>query len=108
MPTYMSQGRYSREAMKGMMAPPEDRGEAIAKLFESVGGRLISFYVTFGEYDWVTIFEAPDEVAASAALIAGAASGGISDMKTILIMSASDAKRAFSRAQEAAKSFRSA
>ena len=106
MPTYMSQGRYSRDAVKGMLASPEDRTQAVSKLVESVGGRLISYYVTFGEYDWMVIVEAPDESAMSAVVIAAAASGGVSDTKTTLIMSGSDAKRAFSKAQEIAKSYK--
>ena len=106
MPTYMSQGRYSGGAIKGMLASPEDRTEAVSKLVQSAGGRLISYYVTFGEYDWMIIVEAPDEIAVSAAVIAAAAGGGVSDMKTTLIMSGSDAKRAFSKAQEVAKSYK--
>jgi uncharacterized protein with GYD domain len=106
MPTYMSQGRYSRDAMKGMLASPEDRTEAVSKLVQGVGGRLISYYVTFGEYDWMIIVEAPDEVAVSAAVIAAAAGGSVTDIKTTLIMSGSDAKRAFGKAQEVAKLYR--
>ena len=108
MPTYMCQGRYSRDAMKGMMASPEDRTEAISKLAQAVGGRLVSYYVTFGEYDWVLFMEAPDEIAVSAAVIAAAAGGGVTDMKTTVVMSGRDAMRAFGKAQDVAKSFRSA
>jgi hypothetical protein len=37
MPIYMSQGRYSREAIKGMLASPEDRTEAVSKLIQGAG-----------------------------------------------------------------------
>mgnify|MGYP003694453557 CR=1 FL=1 len=34
---------------KGMVARPEDRAEALSRLFAKAGGRLIGFYLTFGE-----------------------------------------------------------
>jgi hypothetical protein len=52
MPIYITQGRYTREAIKGMIVKPEDRAEAISRLIAKVGGRLIGFYLTFGEYDF--------------------------------------------------------
>ena len=35
MPTFVIQGRYNRDAIKGMIANPEDRAEAAAKLSRS-------------------------------------------------------------------------
>ena len=48
MPIYISRGRFTSNAVKGMLAKPEDREVSVAKLFESVGGRLIKWYLTFG------------------------------------------------------------
>jgi uncharacterized protein with GYD domain len=42
MTIYISQGRYTAEAIRAMTAKPEDRSEAIAELLAAVGGRLIS------------------------------------------------------------------
>ena len=64
MPIYISRGRFTSDAVKGMLAKPENREEAVAKLFESVGGRLISWYLTFGHHDWLVIAGFPDEKAA--------------------------------------------
>jgi uncharacterized protein with GYD domain len=41
MPIYISRGRFTSDAVKGMVAKPENREEAVSKLFESVGGRLV-------------------------------------------------------------------
>src|SRR5262249_32308366 len=41
-------GRYTADAVKSMLARPENREEAVAKLFKSVGGKLIGWYLTFG------------------------------------------------------------
>ena len=51
MPVFVTQGRYSQSAVKAMIAQPEDRGGAVAKLSERAGGMLIEYYVLFGEYD---------------------------------------------------------
>ena len=32
MPIYITQGRYTREAIKGMIIKPEDRAEAVPRL----------------------------------------------------------------------------
>ena len=62
MPLYMSQFSYKPEAMAAMINNPGDRSAKVAKHLEQVGGKLISFYFTFGEYDGICIYEAPDGV----------------------------------------------
>ena len=44
MPIYISRGRYTADAVKSVLARPENREEAVAKLFKSVGGKLIGWY----------------------------------------------------------------
>ncbi len=41
MPINISRGRLTSDAVKGMLAKPEDREEAVAKLFKSVEGGSI-------------------------------------------------------------------
>ncbi len=48
MPIFISQGRFSQSAMKGMVVRPEDRAEEVTKLVERAGGKLLGYYVTFG------------------------------------------------------------
>jgi len=52
------------------MVKPENREEALSKLFKSVGGRLIGWYLTFGPHDWLVIGEFPDNKAAASAILA--------------------------------------
>ena len=61
MTIYISQGRYTAAAIKGMSAKPEDRSDAVAELFAAAGARLIGWYLTLGPYDWLIIAEAQDE-----------------------------------------------
>jgi uncharacterized protein with GYD domain len=72
MPIFISRGRFTSDAIKGMLAKPENREEAVAKLFQSVGGRLIAWYLTFGHHDWLAIGEFPDQKAAASAVLAAA------------------------------------
>jgi uncharacterized protein with GYD domain len=108
MPIYISRGRFTSDAVKGMLAKPENREEAVAKLFKSVGGRLVGWYLTFGHHDWMAIGEFPDEKAAATAILAAAAGGSLSDIETIVAMTAEDAHTMFEAAGKAAKNFRSA
>ena len=77
MTIYISQGRYTAAAIKGMSAKPEDRSEAVAELFAAAGARLISWYLTLGPYDWLIIAEAPDEPTMISAVLAAAAGGSL-------------------------------
>src|SRR4051794_19395548 len=106
MPIFITQGRYSRDAIKGMIANPEDRAEAAGRLFAAAGGKLLSYYVTLGEYDWLIVSEFPDAQAVSAAVLAAAASGGVTDEKTTLAMTTAEAKGVFAAAAKAAAAYR--
>ncbi len=67
---------------------------------ESMGGRLVAFYHSFGEYDGVIIFEAPDEGAAAAAILAAVSPGHIKAIKTTTLLSVEDTMEAMRRAGE--------
>jgi uncharacterized protein with GYD domain len=108
MSIYISRGRFTPEAIQAMLTNPENREEAVAKLFQSTGGRLIGWYLTFGHHDWLAIGEFPDEKAAASAVLAAAAGGSLSDVETTIAMTAKDAAATFGSAGKAAKAFRSA
>jgi uncharacterized protein with GYD domain len=108
MPIYISRGRFTSNAIKGMLDKPENREEAVADLFKSVGGKLIAWYLTFGRHDWLAIGEFPDEKAAASAVLAAAAGGSLSDTETTIAMTAKDAAATFKSAGQTAKNFRSA
>src|SRR6185437_14076057 len=105
MSIFITQGRYSREAIKGMIVKPEDRAEALSRHVARAGGRVLSYYLTFGEYDFLTIIEAPGETQMAAILLAAAGSGGVSDLRTTLAMTAVEAKGAFAAAGDLAPGY---
>ena len=108
MPIYITQGRYTREAIKGMIVRPEDRADAVSRLLSKAGGRLIGYYLTFGEYDFMAIAEIPSDTQAAAVLLAAASSGGVSDLRTTVAMTAVEAKGVFAAASDLAPGFKSA
>lgn len=108
MPIFITQGRYTRDAIKGMITKPEDRADAVSRLYAKAGGRLLNYYVTFGEYDFVVIGEAPSETQMAAILMAAASGAGVTDLRTTLAMTSIEAKGAFAAAADLAPQFRSA
>ena len=62
MPIYITLFNLTEQGIKNIKDAPERIEEGI-KAAESIGGKLIGFYATMGEYDYVSIGEAPsDEV----------------------------------------------
>ena len=101
MPLYMQQVAYNPEAWAALAQHPEDRSKAFSRLAESLGGRLLSFYNCFGEYDVVVIYEAPDQSTAAAIEVAANAPGHLSAVKTIPLLSAEEGLEAMRKAGEA-------
>ena len=95
MHVFVSLGRYSESAIKGMLAKPEDRTAAVAQLIEKAGGKLIAYYMLFGEYDWMIVYEAPSAQEAAAIMLAAVGAGAITSTRTMLAMSGAEAQAAF-------------
>lgn len=108
MPLFITQGRYTLDAVKGMVARPEDRAKAVEKLLARAGGKLHGYYLTFGAYDFLVIAEARNEKVMASVLIAAASGGGVSNLHTVVAMTSADARRAFADAAKLAPSFKSA
>ena len=72
MPVYVTQFAYTPEAWAAFTDNPEDRSTPVREQVESMGGRLICWYLSFGEYDGLTIYEAPDDATAGAVVLTAA------------------------------------
>lgn len=83
MPTFISTGRFSAEAAKGLVAKPEDRAKVVGKMMEAAGGKLLQYYFTTGDRDFLIIGEAKDGADAVAMALATASMGAVSDVQTI-------------------------
>ncbi len=60
MPHYISLMRWTTQGRAGLPAW-RDRVEDGERLIEEAGGKLVGAWVTFGRYDVVEVFEAPDD-----------------------------------------------
>jgi len=98
MPLYMSQFAYTPEGWAALAQAPEDRSAAVGELLESMGGRLVSIYYTFGEYDGFVLFEAPDETTAAAFVLAAVSPGHLKAIKTTTALTVEDAMEAMRKA----------
>jgi len=90
MPLYMTQFAYTPEAWAALVDNPEDRSAPVRELVESMGGQLIGWYLSFGDYDGVLIYEAPDAASAGSALLAAARRGHLRATKTSPLFTAEE------------------
>ena len=82
MPLYMVEFAYTPDAWATLAKHPEDRADAFGDLVRRAGGRLESFYYTFGDYDGVVIIEVPDENAAYGVTVAANTPGHLRAIRT--------------------------
>ncbi len=67
MPKYLVLGSYTAEGLQGLQKDrASGRRDATRQAVESLGGKVEAYYYAFGEHDTVSIFDFPDNVAASA------------------------------------------
>jgi uncharacterized protein with GYD domain len=102
----ITRGRFTHEYAKGLVAAPEDREPVVRKLIEGVGGKLINFYFTTGDSDFLIITEADEAESIIAALMATAAAGTISDITTSRAWTGKEFKAVVDKASKAGKAYR--
>ena len=74
MPYYVSLMKLTEKGIKDIKNAPQ-RVEEAKKGMEAVGGKLLAFYLTMGEYDYVSISEGPSDQVAMTFLL-GLGAGG--------------------------------
>ena len=100
MARYLFQFSYTPEAWAALVRNPSDRREGVRALAEKVGASLVELYYAFGEYDGVAIFEAPDSVNFTAAILAALTPGHLKATKTTVLISVEEAMEAMRKARE--------
>ena len=106
MPIFITQGRFTREYVKGGLAKPEDRHAAISKLCEQAGGRMLSLHFTLGHYDFMLLTEMPDAKSAAMISLVAGGGGGIEGTMTTQAFTTAEAKDLFASAGKIAKSYK--
>jgi uncharacterized protein with GYD domain len=79
---------------------------AVRKLIEGAGGKVISFYMTTGDTDFLLISEANESENVIAALMASSAAGMISNVATVRAWTGAEFKSVADRAAMVAKAYR--
>lgn len=86
MPAYLWQASYTSQGVKGLMKEGgTKRKAAVKQTIEAAGGKLLSFYFSFGKDDVIGIAEFPDHATATAVSLSINAAGVVSFRSTVLI-----------------------
>jgi uncharacterized protein with GYD domain len=102
----VTRGRFTQDYAKALVAAPEDREPAVRKLIEGAGGKLLSFYFTTGDTDFMVISEANEAESIIAALLAAEASGTISNLTTARAWTGAEFKAVAEKASKVASFYR--
>jgi uncharacterized protein with GYD domain len=87
MAKYLWHGSYSVDGIKGVMKEGgTGRVRAVEQLVTSLGGRLESFYFSFGKDDFYITVDLPGNVNAAAAAMTVAGTGAAS-VQTVVLLS---------------------
>lgn len=98
MPSYLVQVAYTPEAMAALVKKPQDRTAVIQKTVEELGGKLTGLWLSFGDYDAVGVFEAPDNASAAAFAMTIGGGGACRSVKTTPLLSVQEGMTAFKKA----------
>jgi uncharacterized protein with GYD domain len=101
----VTRGRFSHAYVKALLEAPEDREPAVHKLIEGAGGKVIRFYMTTGDTDFLLISEADDGEAVIAAMMASSAAGMISNVSTVRAWTGAEFKSVAEKGAKAAKAY---
>ncbi len=98
MAKYLFEARFTAEGAKGIAREGGSaRRATIAKMIESLGGKLETFYFAFGDVDVYTIVDIPDSVTATAIALAVNQSGAVA-MRTVVLISPEEMDKASKKA----------
>ena len=76
MATYITLINYTDQGVRNAKDAPQ-RIDAAKAMIESMGGRFIAYYLTLGQFDAVTISEAPDDETVAKLIMKIAGAGNV-------------------------------
>jgi uncharacterized protein with GYD domain len=86
MAKFLAKFTYTQQGMQGLLKEGgTKRREATEQLIKSLGGKVESYYFTFGDADGFVIIDGPDNIGAAAASMVVKASGAVSVSITVLL-----------------------
>jgi uncharacterized protein with GYD domain len=76
MPTYVVLGKYTEQGGRNIN-DAVNRANAVEQRLQQVGGKMLSWHMTLGEYDLVTIVEVPSDDDVLQAVLETAKAGNV-------------------------------
>jgi uncharacterized protein with GYD domain len=95
---FMVRWQFTGASAKALVDKPHDRTGAARALIEGFGGKLHSYYISFGEYDGLVICEFPDNNAAAACSMTATSTGAFTRFESIALLTAAEAEAAMKHA----------
>ena len=102
----VTRGRFTHDYLKGLLGAPEDLEPVVRKVVEAAGGKVISFYFTTGETDFLLISEANEAESVIGSLLAVSATGTISNVSTVRAWTGAEFKGIVERGAKVASAYR--
>jgi uncharacterized protein with GYD domain len=103
---WASYGKFTQDGVSGMLNKPQNRAEAVGKLVEAYGGKLVSYHMLMnGDIDFFIISDIPDDKIADIAIVNSMlvrAYGAIETISTVAAVQAEDAVAHMKKAKEMA------
>ena len=101
MPYFLARAKVSKDYMQALVDRPEDRLVSTTRFLKGIGGRLHSYFFSFGDYDIVLLYELPDNVSAATLSMVLSASGSVTDIETTPLLTMEEAVDAMKQSGEA-------
>ncbi len=76
MPTFVTLLNYTDQGIRNAKGSP-DRQRQVEQRLQQMGGRFIGHYLTMGPYDYVLIWEAPDNETATRFMLTVGGAGNV-------------------------------
>jgi uncharacterized protein with GYD domain len=76
MPTYITLLNYTDQGIRNAKGSPERQQQAEERL-RQLGGRFVGHYLTMGAYDFVLVWEAPDDETAARYMLTIGSAGNV-------------------------------
>ena len=102
MPLYMTQFAYTAEAWAALTKNPQNRAEGLSAMARSMGAKLVDVYYCFGDYDGIVLLDAPDDVTATAVIMAATVPGHLKTTRTTRLLTVEEGMQAMRKAGAAA------
>jgi uncharacterized protein with GYD domain len=99
MVTTMIQFSYTPQAMAKLVKHPDDRSRYIKEIIEKMGGRMLAFYYTYGDFDGFVLAETPDSTSALAVNFAAANPEVLARTQTTICFPVNDAIQAMRKSE---------